>query len=172
MVNRHTAIESLLLFVVFLVVLLGSAVFAGIHKCWLPMTFFFVGAGFFAGACFNIVIAQTIDTRFNHLEDIVLQKIHPKKPVMTEESNRKTFRRSNKAKALEITFGTIGVVSIPIYASLGILSGLHQAWLMFSVYLFSYTITTAICVGVLLSLKIVTRSRHIEELISACSDLS
>ena len=167
MVNRRTAIESLVLLVVLLIVLLGFAVLSGLRKSWPRMMVLFVNAFVLVGACFFTVIGHIIDAQFDHLAHVISHRTHPEKPVMTEESNRKTFRRSNKARALEIVSGTIGVVSAPIYLCLGILSGLRQAWLMFCVYLLSCAITTAICVAVLISVKIVVRSRNIEELVSS-----
>jgi len=143
-------------------------VIAGLHQDWMKMSIYFFGTVLSIVICTIIPVGRRIDVCFSHMEDIISERIDSIKPVPKTTPNPKPIRMASLV--IEKVVSIFMVISLPVHLSLGIFWGSREYWLGLGIHLSACAITVFICIGVLMSLRIDTLSKHLMELICGESE--
>ena len=164
MVNRGNLRIAMIVLLASTVILLLVGIKAGLRQDWMRMSLFFFGTVLVIFFCTISLLGLQIDTRFRHIEDIVLEKSDSVRPVTTTPLNRRVVHNLNQV--ISKVVGIFMVMSVPVLIFLAAIAGLHEKWFGLGVYLLVCSISVIISVVLLMELAIVVRSERLEEIIS------
>ncbi len=133
------------------VIQLVAGITWGLHGDWMRMSLLFFGGTLMAFFGVFSLTGLRLRACFKCLEDRLPR--HPGQSVPAR-------RRANYV-------GILMVISVPVFMSLSIITGLRHDWLKFGMCLAACGVTAVVCTGISFVLTISTRSRHLDQLVLA-----
>jgi len=164
MVDRGNLRIAMILLLASTVILLLVGIKASLRQDWMRMSLFFFGTVLLIFFFTMSLMGLQINTRFRHIEDIVLEKSDSVRPVTTTPLNRRVVHNLNQV--ISKVVGIFMVMSVAVLTFLAAIAGLHEKWFGLGVYLLVCSISVVISIALLMELAIVVRSERLEELIS------